>query len=215
MIYGASLGPAALIANQANNGVFGTEVGGTIVSFNGTPAPILYASANQVAAIVPYATAGTTAQVTIAYQGQSSDGFTVPVAASSPGIFTFNQSGAGQAAAINAVNGTVNTAANPVAIGGYISLYVTGEGQTMPGGVDGTLGGSTPTHPVLPVSVTVGGIPAVVQYKGGAPGLVAGLMQVNVQIPNGVQPGGYVPVLVQVGDTSTIADAVWIAVSGT
>jgi uncharacterized protein (TIGR03437 family) len=45
------------------------------------------------------------------------------------------------------------------------------------------------------VSVTVGGIPATIQYAGGAPGQVAGLMQVNVQIPGGVQPGGYVPVV--------------------
>jgi uncharacterized protein (TIGR03437 family) len=57
--------------------------------------------------------------------------------------------------------------------------YATGEGQTAPGGVDGKLS-STSILPVLPVSVTVGGIPATVQYAGGAPGEVAGLMQVNV-----------------------------------
>ncbi len=214
VIYGADLGPVQLIQNQASNHLFGTSVGGTVVSFNGIAAPILYTSANQVAAIVPYAISGGTAQVTVAYQGQGSGSFIVPVAASGPSIFTSNQTGAGQAAAINAVDGTVNTAANPVTVGGYISLYVTGEGQTSPGGVDGTLGGSTPPHPVLPVSVTIGGIPATVQYRGGAPGLVAGLMQVNVQIPNGVQPGGYVPVIVQVGDASTVSGAVWIAVSG-
>jgi uncharacterized protein (TIGR03437 family) len=77
--------------------------------------------------------------------------------------------------------------------------------------VDGKLGGSTP---LLPVKVTIGGIPASVQYAGGAPGQVAGLIQVNVQIPNGVQPGGYVPVVLQVGDASTTPGAVWIAVSG-
>jgi uncharacterized protein (TIGR03437 family) len=38
-------------------------------------------------------------------------------------------------------------------------------------------------------------------------------MQVNVQIPSGVQPGGYVPVVLQVGDASTTPGAVWIAVS--
>jgi uncharacterized protein (TIGR03437 family) len=64
------------------------------------------------------------------------------------------------------------------------------------------------------VKVTVGGIPASVHYVGGAPGQVAGLIQVNVQIPAGVQPGGYVPVVLQVGDASTTPGAVWIAVSG-
>ena len=39
-------------------------------------------------------------------------------------------------------------------------------------------------------------------------------MQVNIQIPNGVQPGGYVPVVLKVGDASMTPDAVWIAVSG-
>ena len=63
------------------------------------------------------------------------------------------------------------------------------------------------------MSVTVGGIPATVQYAGGAPGQVAGLMQVNVLIPSGVEPGGYVPVVLQVGDRAS-SPAVWIAVSG-
>ena len=35
-------------------------------------------------------------------------------------------------------------------------------------------------------------------------------MQVNIQIPDGVQPGGYVPIVVQVGDTSTTPRSVWI-----
>ena len=145
------------------------------------------------------------------YQGQVSNAFTVTVAASAPSLFTLNQTGAGQAAAINAADGTANTAANPVTVGGYISLFATGEGQTSPAGVDGRLAGSTPTRPVLPVSVTVGGMPATDSVCGQRTGQVAGLMQVNVQIPDGVQPGGYVPVVLQVGDRGS-SPAVWIAV---
>ena len=216
VIYGAGLGPSDLIQNQPGTqfggSQFATELGGTKVSVNGIAAPILYTSSTQVAAIVPYAISGTTTQVTVTYQGQASDAFTVPVAPSAPSFFTSNQTGAGQAAAINAVDGTVNAAANPVKIGGYISLYATGEGQTNPASVDGKIAGPTSAHPILPVSVTVDGIPATVQYAGSAPGLVAGLMQVNVEIPSGVQPGGYVPVVLQVGDHSS-SPAVWIAVS--
>ena len=47
--------------------------------------------------------------------------------------------------------------------------------------------------------MTVGGQSAVVGYAGAAPTSVAGLMQVNVQIPAGIQPGTAVPVQVQVG----------------
>jgi trimeric autotransporter adhesin len=213
VIYGVGLGPFELVQSQPVNGQFGAQIGGTAVSFNGIAAPILYASATQVAVVAPYALGGTTAQVTVAYQGRASAAFAVPVARSAPSLFTSNQTGAGQAAAINAVDGTVNTAAHPVAAGGYISLFATGEGQTSPPGVDGRLGDLTPTRPALPVSVTVGGIAATYQYAGSAQGQVAGLMQVNVKVPDGVQPGGYVPVVLQVGDASTTLDAVWIAVS--
>ena len=110
------------------------------------------------------------------------------------------------------MDGTVNTAANPVKAGEFISIYATGEGQPLPAGIDGSLAASTPAHPMLPVSVTIGGLPTTVQYAGGAPGQVAGLMQLNVQIPSGVQPGGYVPVVLRVGD-QTSSPEVWIAVT--
>lgn len=168
----------------------------------------------QLAVIVPYSITGTNAQVTVTYQGKVSAALTVPIAASAPSLFTLNQSGSGQGAAVNAVDGTVNTAANPVKVGGYISLYATGEGQTAPSGVDGKVGDSLPARPVLPVSVTIGGIPTLVQYAGGGSGQVAGLMQINVQVPAGVQLGGYVPVVLQVGNASTTPGAVWIAVCG-
>ncbi len=218
VIYGAGLGPASLAQNQPGTlpgGVgFGSAAGGTTVTFNSVSAPVLYASATQVAVVVPYAISGTTAQVRVTYLGDVSDAFAVQVAVAAPSIFTLNQSGTGQAAAINVSNGKSNTAANPVEIGEYITLYATGEGQTIPAGQDGRLVDSTSIHPVLPVAVTIGGIPALVQYAGGAPGQVAGLMQINVQIPNGVQPGGYVPVVLQVGTATSRPDAVWIAVSG-
>ena len=213
VIYGAGLGPSALVQNQPGNGQFGTQLGGTTVSFNGIAAPILYTSATQVAAAVPYAVTGTRAQVTVTYQGQVSAAFTAPMASSAPSLFTPNQTGAGQAAALNAADGTVNTATNPVKIGDSISLYAAGEGQTVPAAVDGQLAGPAPIHPLLPVSVTVGGIPATVQSAVSLPGQLADLMQVTVQIPSGVKPGGYVPVVLQVGNATTTPGAVWISVS--
>jgi len=135
------------------------------------------------------------------------------LAESAPGIFTANGSGAGQAAAINAIDGTPNSATNPARTGAYISLFATGGGQTTPDGVDGKLATLPLPIPKLPVTATVGGISALVQYAGSVPTGVAGLMQVNVLIPREVQPGGYVPVVVQVGSASS-SPGVWIAVSG-
>jgi uncharacterized protein (TIGR03437 family) len=214
VIYGAGLGPASLALNQPANGVIGTETGGTTVSFNGTPAPVLYAVATQVSAIVPYEIAGvTTARVTVGYQGRVSAAVTVPVAASAPSFFSRDGTGAGQIAALN-TDGSLNNATHPVKIGGYVSLYATGEGKTNPPGVDGALAATPPyPRPVLPVHVTVGGVPAIFTYAGAAPNQVAGLMQIVVQIPTGVQPGGYVPVVLQVGTASSVSGAAWIAVS--
>jgi len=214
VIYGTGLGPSQLAVNSPVNGAFGSQLAGTTVSIRGLLAPIYYTSAMQVAVVVPYEISGAASvPVVVSYQGQISAAFNVNFAASSPGLFTANASGAGGAAAINFADGLENSASDPVKIGAYILLYATGEGQTTPAGVDGKLGGLTPAVPVLPVSVTVGGVPATVTYKGGVYGEVAGIMQLNVQIPTGVTPGGYVPVVLTVGTASTVNGSVWIAVS--
>jgi uncharacterized protein (TIGR03437 family) len=191
-------GPVTLGMIVAIYGAGFDATAGTTVAFNGISAPVIYSTPLQLAAIVPYDVTGTTATVTVSSQGQISLAFSVAVAESAPAIFTSNQTGAGQAAAVNQ-DGTINSAVNPVSIGSFISLYATGEGQTSPAGVDGKPTGTPLPHPLLPVSVTIDGHPAVVQYAGGAPGEVAGLMQVNVQIPAGVRTGGYVPVVLLVG----------------
>jgi uncharacterized protein (TIGR03437 family) len=214
VIYGTGMGPAKLVSNQPLNGAFSTSVAGTTVSINGMAAPVLYASATQVAVVTPYGISGANAQVQVSYQGATSPAVTLPVAASAPSLFSSNGTGAGQAAAVNG-DGSINDAAHPVKVGGYISLYATGEGQTTPQGADGKLAPLAPPfpQPQLSPSVTVGGLPAAVLYAGAAPGEVAGLMQVVIQIPSGVQPGGYVPVTLQVGTASTVDGAAWIAVS--
>ncbi|HYM06062.1 MAG TPA: hypothetical protein VEU11_05835 [Terriglobales bacterium] len=213
VMYGSQIGPPQLAQLHINDaGLVDTQLAGTRVLFNGTPAPIVYALSNQVAAIVPYEVTGPIAQLVVQYQGQASSVFGVPAASSAPALFTLDSTGKGQAAAVNQ-NGSINTPSTPAPIGSTISLYATGEGQTSPSGVDGKLGTDPLPHPVLPLSVTIGGQTAQVQYEGGAPGEVAGVMQVNVQIPSGIQPGNAVPVVLKVGNASS-PSGVTIAVSG-
>jgi uncharacterized protein (TIGR03437 family) len=201
VLYGVGIGPAQLaVAAPGGNGSYGTQVANTSVSFNGIAAPMIYTWATQVAAIVPYGITGTTAQVTVTYQGQTSAALSIPIASSAPGIFSLDSTGQGQAAAINQDGVTVNGPATPAKAGEYISLYATGEGQTTPAGVDGKPASPPYPQPNLPVTATVGGQDAPVQYAGGAQGLVAGLMQVNIQIPAGTEPGDAVPVVLRVGD---------------
>ena len=58
---------------------------------------------------------------------------------------------------------------------------------------------SYPT-PLLPVSVTIDGLPGEVVYAGAAPGLVAGVLQINVLVPANASGATYDQVVVTVGD---------------
>ncbi len=202
-LFGSGLGPATLVSAAAgSNGLYPTTFAGTSVTFNGTPAPIVYTSSGLVTVVAPYEITGsTTANIVLTYQGAT---FTasMPIAATVPAMFTANASGTGQAAAVNFADGFVNGAAHPAHLGSYIELYANGAGLTN-AAVDGQ---PTPTScpsggigclpvPFLPIAVKIGNQIVTPSYAGGAPTLIAGVMQVNVQIPTTLIPG---QVLVQI-----------------
>lgn len=211
-ISGSGMGPAQVVGFTLNSAdSVPTSLQGTGVTFNGTPAPLIYTSATAVAAVVPYEISGTSnTQVIVSYQGQASAAFTVSTVSSLPGFFTANSSGSGSLAATHA-NGALITANNPASPGEVVVLYATGGGQTSPAGLDGKLTSGL-TYQVSPVTLTIGGVNASPAYAGGAPGEVAGVMQINAQIPQGV--GGAVPVVVTVGTAQSQPGAT-IAVTGT
>ena len=213
VIYGSGIGPAQLAQYQLDsNGLVPKSVGGTSVYFNGAAAPVLYASATQVAAVVPFNIGGSLAQMFVQYNGQTSTPLNLSVATMTPAIFTLNGSGTGQAAAINNKDGSINGAAKPAKIGDFIQLYITGVGQTNPPGVDGLPNAVPLPIAQAPITVTIGGKQVTPQFAGGAPGLVAGVFQVNAQIPAGVTAGAAVPVVVTAG-TSNTQSGVTIAVT--
>jgi uncharacterized protein (TIGR03437 family) len=70
-----------------------------------------------VSAAVPYELSGATqASIVVTYLGQTTATATVPIAASSPGIFTYSSSGLLGGAPVLNVDGTVNTGGNPSAV---------------------------------------------------------------------------------------------------
>jgi uncharacterized protein (TIGR03437 family) len=214
VFYGSGMGPAALSVNSVGlSGVYPSTLNGVTVTIGGHPAPILYASATQLAVVVPFEVSGETTEAFVQYQGQFSSPFPVTLAQSTPGIFTANLSGQGQAAAINDHNNSFsyNNAANPANAGDYIEIYVTGAGQTSPAGVDGQPYGG-PANCVLPVKVTIGGVSEVPQYCGGVPGQIAGLTQLNVPVPSGL-PAGNAAISVTIGGVNA-QSGVTVAVSG-
>jgi uncharacterized protein (TIGR03437 family) len=204
VIWGSGLGPATLVQYQADaNGLLPNSLGGTSVFVNGVLAPMIYTSANQVAAVVPFGINGSLSQLFVQSQNITSIPFNLSVSSQIPGIFTLNGSGTGQAAAINNKDGSINGAAHPAKVGDYVQLYITGAGQTSPAGTDGLINAGPGPVPIGAVKVTIGGQTASSNFGGGAPGAVAGVIQVNAQIPSGITVGGAVPVVVQVGASNS------------
>jgi uncharacterized protein (TIGR03437 family) len=203
-VRGYSVGASAVSGLKLDaSGAVVSNLNGLRVTFDGKAAPLIYTSANQTNLLVPYEIAGkasTVMQVTYAAAAGTvqTAAWTLPVVAAAPGLFTIDSTGTGQGAIVNQ-DGTVNSASNAAARGSVISIYATGEGQTSPAGVTGSVTGSGGKTPVLPVTVTIGGIGATVQYAGSAPDAVAGLLQVNAVVPAGVSVGSGVPVVVSVG----------------
>ncbi len=208
-IYGAGLGPRVPRTLQLRDpGTVDTAAGDTQVFFNDVAAPLLFTSSGQVNAVVPYAVSRATSPITVqvSYLGIFSNAVKREVQTASPALFMVGGGGSGQAAAINR-DGSLNSKAHPAPRGSVISLYATGEGLTNPTGSDGKLATAPLAKPDQTVRVTIGGVDATVQYAGGAPGLVAGVMQVNVVVPPQVLPGQAAPVVLSVGGISSPATA--------
>jgi uncharacterized protein (TIGR03437 family) len=195
VVYGYNFGPAALAQLHYTNGVADTSLGNTSIYFDNVAAPMIYAVAGSpgvLSCVVPYAVK-TSTQVQVSYNGVKGNTLTVPVVDSVPGIFSLNQSGTGAGAILNWPDYTVNGTSNRVAAGGYIMAYATGEGKTdlAADGQHVPLMGPYPSPLLKPWTATVGGQPAGVTYSGSAPDNIAGVFQVNVQIPTVLTTGVY------------------------
>jgi uncharacterized protein (TIGR03437 family) len=115
---------------------------------------------------------------------------------------------------------TASICGKPAQVGDQIEIYLTGLGKATPNGDPN--GAVLPTGLLAPTNgsvlyktvempvVTIGGVPALVEFSGIAPGN-AGQYQINVQVPPGVQSGDNVTLQVTMPDGST--DTVTIAIT--
>ncbi len=188
-IYGAGFGPQQGLVEQPSENTIGTGLGGVQVLIEDTPAPLLYVSSAQINLAAPFLLAGrTAAHIKIVTSDATSNEVVLGVRPSAPEIFV----AANGTEAILNQDGTVNGPNNPTHIGDTVAMFVSGVGQTTPPGVDGAVPQAAGGTPVLPIMVQLNATAyANVTYAGNAPGLVAGALQVNFQIPqvNLVGPG--------------------------
>ena len=177
------------------------------ITFNGVAAPLLYAGSSQINAVVPFATAGkTSASVAVTYSGGQIGLGTVGITTAAPAAFTISASGKGQAAVINQ-DGSQNAASQPAARGSVVSVYATGAGAMNPPISDGEIvPAGTGSVPVASIGVRFdGGISAKVTYAGPAPGLIAGVLQINFEVPPNVPTGPAVPFYITAGSAQSPA----------
>jgi uncharacterized protein (TIGR03437 family) len=190
--------PGEIVSLFAPVGTGGTPA----LLFNGAAAPILYAGANQINAIVPFGLDATQpASVELQNAGQTLGTVTLSTAAAAPALFTDSSQGFGQGAILNQ-DYSINSAANPATRGSYVMLYGTGFGLLNGAVADGAIMNATVNFLLQPTA-TVSGVQAMVEYAGSAPGLVAGAAQVNILIPKNISANSAAPILVTVGSVSS------------
>jgi uncharacterized protein (TIGR03437 family) len=178
-IYGPHIGPTAPVAGVPDaSGTMPASLGGVQVSVNGSPVPLLYVSDSQVNAVTPIYLSGTTARMHVTFNGVVTADFVAAVAAAVPEIF---QRGDGTAAAVNA-DGSINSAEHPAPPGSVVAVWATGIGAPPFGAwQDGRIAAGAADFGCC--QVWVQGRAAGVLYGGAAPGIVAGVVQVNFAVP--------------------------------
>lgn len=182
-VFGSKLADAAASASGSQ---LPYTLGSVTATVNGIRAPLVSVSPNQVKLQVPYSTGSGPAALGINNNGQVA-GVQIQIAPAAPAIFTDADGNLAGAAAVQP--------------GGTATAYITGAGEVTPAlktayAPSASTSVSGLPRPMLPVSVTVGSLPAFVEYAGNSAGLI-GTIQVNFLVPASVA-AGVQPVVVTV-----------------
>jgi uncharacterized protein (TIGR03437 family) len=184
-VFGSNLGPPTPVqASISGLTAYPTQLAGVQVLVDGLAAPLLYVSASQINAIVPFGSGGSKSiKLVVVNKGDTSNPGQLGVVTATPGVFTTQNQYQGYpvAAALNQ-DGTINSKSNPAAPGSIVSIFATGLGALSPQPSDGTLPSPLPS---LTQKVVLGsGVQFLeILYAGPAPNQVAGTMQVNFRLP--------------------------------
>jgi uncharacterized protein (TIGR03437 family) len=149
------------------------------LSVNGIAVPLLYVSAGQINAQVPFEAAEGWAKLLLQRAGEAPVPLALLIAATAPGLFpAIRNPSAGPSG-----GGSENSPDNPASVGSVVTVYLTGQGAVAPAVQTGEPGpGGTPARAVFPLAVTVGNRQAIITFAG----LVtdsAGLFQIDFLVP--------------------------------
>jgi uncharacterized protein (TIGR03437 family) len=171
-INGRNLGPETAVNGQVDStGRLTTLVGNTSVFFDDIPAPLVSVGETAIQCFAPFEISGTTG-VTVVSNSQKSNAVRMGVNSSAPEILSITNQ-----------DGTQNSPTNPAQGGETIVIYASGLGETSPLSVDGLVNSAPLPVPLAAVTVYLPGRFVQPQFVGAAPGMIAGIVQVNVQLP--------------------------------
>ncbi len=182
VIDGRGFGPSATQSGTVKNGSVANSIGGTQVTFDGVAAPLLTLQDQSVALVIPFEVQSSSTMVQVLHNGDLvSNPVSLLVNTNSPDILLVVNS-----------DGTVNSAQHPAPVGSTIAMFVTGLGAENPPVPDGSVATAASATPPVLVGphVMIGSVPVQVSYVGAAVGLVAGIVQVNLPVPNVTGPDG-------------------------
>jgi uncharacterized protein (TIGR03437 family) len=204
LIYGAHLGPAALVSGAYPLPALLSSTSVQISAGGASVAGIMfYTSSTVLAVIMPSATVAGPATVAVTYNGQTSTPMPIRVVSSGFGILTLNELGTGPAVVTDG-NYQPITLIHPAQPGQTLTLWGTGLGPIS--GPDNVV--PTVANLNTPMTLYVGSQPTVSTYHGRS-GCCAGLDQITFIVPVDVT-GCYVPLTVE---TSVPSNFATIAVS--
>jgi uncharacterized protein (TIGR03437 family) len=206
-ILGAGVGPTPSIRADATKPL-PTTLGASSATFDGTAAPMFFASNNFLAVHAPFTLSpGATTQIQVVNTSGTSTAVPLTVVAAKPGVLTYESDGRGQARAINqdgSLNGdpSLISSEKPAPAGSFIAVYATGLGAVNPPIVAGT----PPPIDILSTTVAtvtanIGGQDAAVLWAGAAP-TQTGVYQVNIVVPATARSGANRLVLTAAGNSS-------------
>jgi uncharacterized protein (TIGR03437 family) len=182
-IHGSGIGPAEELGARLDaNGQIATELGEVSVLLDGMAAPLLYAGPHQINVVAPFGLVpGATAHLEIRRGGAPIGTIETKVTRQHPALFK-SDSELRHLAALHQ-DGSLNSYTNRAPRGSVISVFATGLGTMTPPAVDGSRPPQPAGRPVLIPEITSDLQPAQVEYLGNAPGLIQGLVQINIRVP--------------------------------
>ncbi len=202
-IYGQNLSGISLPATSLP---LATSMGNACLAVNDSPIPLLYVSAQQINAQLPFNAVGDSS-LTIHTANGDSNTFPFTIQAAAPSVFMTGAAGPQTALAtiVRNNNNQLVTPTNPIHAKDSLTIFLTGMGQTSPAVQAGQASPSDPlAAAVFQPSVTLGSATLSVSYAGLAPGEV-GVYQINATVPSPVTTGMSIPLVIsQLGASTTL-----------